>query len=168
MTVRKVITWGDPRLKIKSKDVGNWTPELEQLVIDLFETTLEVDGVGLAAPQVGININIAVIDISCGSDTSSKLVLINPEITLMQGSQRSCEGCLSIPGIYETLDRPKQIWVKNRKPSGSWEEFQSEDSLARIICHEVDHLRGLLFVDHFGPVKRQIIQRRYSKQQSHS
>jgi peptide deformylase len=168
MTVRKVITWGDPKLKVKSEDVGHWTPTLEQLVIDLFETALEMDGVGLAAPQVGININIAVIDTSCGIDPNSKLVLINPEITNRYGSQKSSEGCLSVPGIYEIVDRPKQICIKNRKPDGSWEELRSEDSLARTICHEVDHLRGILFFEYFGPVKRQIIQRRYNKQRSHS
>lgn len=168
MTLRKIITWGDPKLKLESKDIVNWTPELEQLVMDLFETALEVDGVGLAAPQVGINLNIAVVDISCGNDPNSKIVLINPEITCRQGSQKSSEGCLSVPGIYEILDRPKQIWVKNRKPDGSWEEFQGKDLLARTICHEVDHLRGVLFFEYFGPVKRQIIQRRYNKQRSHS
>jgi peptide deformylase len=74
---------------------------------------------------------------------------------------------LSIPGIYEILDRPKQISVRNRKIDGSWEEFQSEDALARTICHEIDHLRGLLFFEYFGPVKRQIIQRRYNKRRSY-
>lgn len=163
MTAHKVITWGDPRLKLKSTDVGNWTPELEQLVADLFETALKMDGVGIAAPQIGINLNIAAIDTSCGSDPSSKIVLINPEIIHREGSQKSSEGCLSVPGIYEVLDRPKQIVVRNRKANGSWEEFRSEDALARTICHEVDHLRGLLFIEYFGPVKRQIIQRRYNK-----
>jgi len=167
MTVHKIITWGDPRLKIKSTDVGSWTPELEQLVADLFETALEMDGVGIAAPQIGININIAAIDTSCGSEPSSKIVLINPEIIHQQGYQKSSEGCLSIPGIYEILDRPKQILVRNRKRDGSWEESRSEDALARTICHEIDHLRGLLFVEHFGPVKRQIIKRRYNKQRSY-
>jgi peptide deformylase len=166
MALRTVITWGDPRLKTNSADVGEWTPELEQLVTDLFETGIEEEGVGIAAPQVGVNLNIAVIDPSSGENPSQKIVLINPEILRTEGSQVGQEGCLSIPGIHETLERPKKVWVKNRKRDGSWEELEGEDLLARAFCHEIDHLRGRLFVDYFGPVKRQIIQRKYNKMRS--
>ena len=165
MAVRPVITWGDPRLKQISTDIGDWTPELEQLVADLFETSIAEDGVGLAAPQLGLNINLAVVDTSCGTDPAARIVLINPTIIRQEGSQIGSEGCLSIPGIHEVLERPKQVWVRNRKPDGSWIELQGEDLLARAFCHEIDHLRGRLFVEYFGPVKRQILQRRYSKQQ---
>ena len=82
----------------------------------------------------------------------------------LEGSQRGPEGCLSIPGIQEVLERPKQVWVRNRMADGSWVELAGEDLLARAFCHEIDHLRGRLFVEYFGPVKRQILQRRYSKQ----
>jgi len=165
MAVKPVITWGDPRLKINSVDVDAWSPELDQLVEDLFETALFEEGVGLACPQVGLNLNLAVIDTSCGADPAARIVLINPEIIRQEGSQVGPEGCLSIPGVHEVLERPKQVWVKNRKPDGSWEELEGEDLLARAFCHEIDHLRGRLFVEYFGPVKRQIIQRRYNKQQ---
>jgi peptide deformylase len=165
MAVRPVITWGDPRLKLNSSDVGDWTPELDQLVADLFETTLAEEGVGLAAPQVGLNLNLAVIDVSCGEDPAAQIVLINPEIIRQEGSQVGTEGCLSIPGIHETLERPKHVWVRNRLPDGSWVELEGEDLLARAFCHEIDHLRGRLFVEYFGPVKRQILQRRFAKQQ---
>ena len=166
MAARQVITWGDPRLKTNSSDVGEWTPELERLVTDLFDTTQAEDGLGVAAPQVGININIAVVDTSCGTDPAARIVLINPEIVRQEGSQVASEGCLSIPGIHEPLERPQHVWVKNRKPDGSWEELEGEDLLARAFCHEIDHLRGRLFVEYFGPVKRQIIQRRYHKQRT--
>lgn len=163
MAVRIVITWGDPRLRINSADVGEWTPELEQLMEDLFETGIEEEGVGLAVPQVGVNLNLAVIDPSSGQDPAQKIILINPEIIRTEGSQLGTEGCLSIPGIHEVLERPKKVWVKNRRRDGSWEELVGEDLLARAFCHEIDHLRGKLFVDYFGPVKRQILQRRYNK-----
>ena len=166
MAARHVITWGDPRLKTNSSDVGAWTPELEQLVTDLFDTTAAEDGLGVAAPQVGVNLNIAVIDTSCGTDPAARIVLVNPEIVREEGSQIGSEGCLSIPGIHEGLERPPHVWVKNRKPDGSWEEIEGEDLLARALCHEIDHLRGRLFVEYFGPVKRQVIQRRYRKQRS--
>ncbi len=164
MAIRTVITWGDPRLKLNSADVGDWSPELDQLVADLFETSLEEEGVGLAAPQVGVNLNLAVIDTSCGEDPSQKLILINPEIVHTEGSQIGPEGCLSIPGIHEVLERPKKVRIKNRRPDGTWHEISGEDLLARAFCHEIDHLRGRLFVEYFGPVKRQVIQRRYQKQ----
>ena len=166
MAVRKVLTWGDPRLKINSSDVGDWTPELDQLVADLFETAQAEDGVGIAAPQVGVNLNIAVVDASCGADPAARIVLINPEIVRQEGSQIGSEGCLSIPGIHEVLERPKKVWVKNRLPDGTWVELEGEDLLARAFCHETDHLRGRLFVEYFGPVKRQVLQRRYNKQRS--
>lgn len=164
MAVRPVITWGDPRLKRDSSDVGDWTPEVQQLVDDLFETALADDGVGIAAPQVGINLNLAVVDLSCGADPTQKIVLVNPEIVRTEGSQVGPEGCLSVPGIHENLERPRKVWVKNRRPDGTWEEIVGEDFLARALCHEIDHLRGRLFVEYFGPVKRQIIARRYQKQ----
>jgi len=165
MTVRSVITWGDPRLKQNSADIGDWTPELQQLVEDMFETTLAEEGVGLAAPQLGINLNLVTIDISCGQDPAQKIVLINPEITATEGTQSGSEGCLSVPGITEILERPRKVWVKNRRPDGTWEELVGEELLARAFCHEIDHLRGRLFVELFGPVKRGMIQRKYQKQQ---
>jgi len=164
MARRKVITWGDPRLKVNSSDVGDWSPELEQLAEDLFETGLAEDGVGLAAAQVGINLNLAAIDTSCGTDPAARILLINPEIVRQEGSQVGSEGCLSIPGIHEVLERPQHVWVKNRRRDGSWEELEGMDLLARAFCHEIDHLRGRLFVEYFGPVKRQVLQRRYRKQ----
>jgi len=150
-------------LKQDSEDVGAWTPELEQLVDDLFETSYAEEGVGIAAPQVGVNLNIAVIDTSCGQDPASRIVLINPEVLRGEGVQKGPEGCLSIPGIHEVLERPKQVWIKNRTREGDWVELEGEDLLARAFCHEIDHLRGRLFVEYFGPVKRQIIQRKYNK-----
>jgi peptide deformylase len=143
---------------------GAWTPELEQLVADMYETSLDEEGVGLAAPQVGMNLNLAVIDCSCGEDPAQKIVLINPEIIAQEGSQIGPEGCLSIPGIREPLERPQKVTLRNRTKEGDWVELTGEDLLARAFCHEIDHLRGRLFVEYFGPVKRQFLQRKYQKQ----
>ncbi len=163
MAVRPVLTWGDPRLKKQSEDVGEWTDALERLVEDMFETALAEEGVGLAAPQVGVNLNLAVIDVSAGEDPAQKLVLINPEILDTEGTQVGPEGCLSIPGIRESLERPRRVRLRNRAKDGSWHELEGEDFMARAMCHEIDHLRGRLFVEYFGPVKRQLLQRRYQK-----
>jgi peptide deformylase len=164
MAVLSVLTWGDPRLKKNSQDVGDWSPELEQLVADMFETSLAEEGVGLAAPQIGVNLNLAVIDCSCGEDPAQQIVLINPEIILEEGIQTGTEGCLSIPGIREILERPQKVTIRNRGRDGSWHELVGEDLLARAFCHEIDHLRGRLFVEYFGPVKRQFLQKKYQKQ----
>ena len=164
MAVLPVLTWGDPRLKKNSEDIGEWSPELEQLVADLFATALDEEGVGLAAPQVGVNLNLAVIDCSCGEDREQRLVLINPEITKEEGSQVGPEGCLSIPGIREVLERPQKVTIRNRAKDGTWHELTGEDLMARAFCHEIDHLRGRLFVEYFGPVKRQFLQKKYLKQ----
>jgi len=164
MAVLPVLTWGDPRLKKNSEDVGDWTPELEQLVADMFETALDEEGVGLAAPQVGVNLNLAVIDCSCGEDPTQQIILINPEITREEGSQIGPEGCLSIPGIREVLERPQKVTIRNRSKDGTWHELTGEDLMARAFCHEIDHLRGRLFVEYFGPVKRQFLQKKYLKQ----
>jgi peptide deformylase len=91
-------------------------------------------------------------------------VLINPEIIKEDGEQIGNEGCLSIPGIQEAIKRPMKVLVKTRKPDGTWEELQGEEFLARAFCHEIDHLKGRLFVEYFGPVKRGIIQKKYQKQ----
>ncbi len=164
MAVLPVLTWGDPRLKLNSQDIGDWTPELEQLVADMFETSLFEEGVGLAAPQVGVNLNLAVIDCSCGEDPDQRIILINPEIILEEGVQSGSEGCLSIPGIREDLERPQKVTIRNRTRDGGWQELTGEDLMARAYCHEIDHLRGRLFVEYFGPVKRQFLQRKYQKQ----
>jgi peptide deformylase len=160
MTVRQVLTWGDPRLKSKNADVGDWTPDLDRLVEDMFETTAAHEGAGLAAPQLGININLAVIDVGDGK----RMVLINPEIAREEGEQDGSEGCLSIPGVTELVKRPMKVWVRNRKPGGSWEEVEGEGTAARALCHEIDHLRGRLFVEYLGPVRRGLIQKKYQKQ----
>ena len=168
MAVRSILTWGDPRLNLNSADVGGWTAELDQLVADMFETALDEEGVGIAAPQVGVNLNLAVIDISCGEDPAQKLLLINPEIIKEEGSQVGPEGCLSVPGIHEILERPKKVTIRNRRPDGTWFEVVGEDLMARAFCHEIDHLRGRLFVEYFGPVKRRVLQRKYQKQRKAS
>ena len=164
MALRQVITWGDPRLKDKNQDIGDWTPELEQLAADMFETLAAQEGAGLAAPQLGININLAVVDIGGAAGQAQKIVLINPQILKEEGEQIGEEGCLSIPGVQEVLKRPMKVWVKNRKPNGEWEELEGEEFLARALCHEIDHLRGRLFVEYLGPVKRSIVKRKYQKQ----
>ena len=142
MALRQIRTIGDDILNKKCKDVKEMTPRIRELISDMFDTLYDSNGVGLAAPQVGILKNIVVID--CGDDPH---VLINPKIVETSGEQTGSEGCLSVPGKFGMVTRPNYAKVvfldENMQPS----ELEGTELLARCICHEVDHLEGHLYVE---------------------
>lgn len=142
MALRNVVKYGDPILKKKSRKVEVFDDKISTLIDDMFETMYHSDGVGLAAVQVGILKRIVVIDIGDGP-----IELINPEITLADGEQRAQEGCLSLPGRYETTIRPQHVQVKGQDRHGKWHVYTGDDLKARAFCHEIDHLDGVLFID---------------------
>ncbi len=145
MAIRTIRLIGDEILTKSCKPVKEMTPRLEELIDDMFETMYVNDGVGLAAPQVGILKQIIVIDVD--EDSNDPHVLINPEIIEEEGSQTGNEGCLSVPGKYGVVTRPEKVRV--RALDENMEEFvlEGEGMLARAICHECDHLKGELYVD---------------------
>ena len=142
MAIRTIRQIGDPVLNKVSKEVKEITPRIQELIDDMFETMYENNGVGLAAPQVGILKQIVVIDV----DDGNQYVLINPEIIEEEGSQTGQEGCLSVPGKAGIVTRPQKVKVKALDEN--MEEFvlEGEDLLARAICHECAHLHGQLYV----------------------
>lgn len=142
MALRNVVKYGDPILKKKSRKVDVFDEKISTLIDDMFETMYHSDGVGLAAVQVGILKRIVVID--CGD---GPMELINPEITLAEGEQHAQEGCLSLPGRYETTIRPQRVQVKGQDRNGKWHVYTGDDLKARAFCHEIDHLDGILFID---------------------
>ena len=142
MAIRNIRKKGDDVLRKKCKNVDKIDDRLLTLINDMIETMYEADGVGLAAPQVGVLKRIVVIDIGDGP-----IVLINPEIIKTEGSYRDLEGCLSIPGESKEVDRPMKVWVKAQDENGKVRELVGEELLARAFCHEIDHLEGILFVD---------------------
>lgn len=142
MALRNVVKYGDPILKKKSRKVEVFDEKISTLIDDMFETMYHSDGVGLAAVQVGILKRIVVIDIGDGP-----IELINPEITLAEGEQRAQEGCLSLPGRYDTTIRPEHVQVKGQDRNGKWHVYTGDDLKARAFCHEIDHLDGILFID---------------------
>lgn len=144
MALRNVVKYGDPILKKKSRKVEVFDEKIATLIDDMFETMYHSDGVGLAAVQVGILKRIVVID--CGD---GPMELINPEITLAEGEQHAQEGCLSLPGRYETTIRPQHVQVKGQDRNGKWHVYTGDDLKARAFCHEIDHLDGILFIDRF-------------------
>ncbi len=166
MAVRPVLLYGDPRLEAPNAPVTHFDRELTALVDDLFETGWKAPGLGLAAPQVGVNLQLAVVDLSVGKDPSQKLVLANPEVVWQDGSVSLEEGCLSFPGLYTTLSRPKRLRLGFQDLTGERREQEADGLLAQAFCHELDHLRGVLLVHHLTGLKRRMFLRRVAKMRS--
>lgn len=140
MALRNVVKVGDPVLTKKCRTVEKFDERLSVLIDDMFETMYAANGVGLAAPQVGLLKRVVVIDVGDGP-----IELVNPEITMQEGEQREQEGCLSLPGKYGTTVRPKKVQVKAQDRQGKWHVYTGEDLKARCFCHELDHLDGIMF-----------------------
>ena len=145
MALRNIRIIGDEILRKEAKSVKAMTPRTEKLIEDMLDTMYDAYGVGLAAPQVGILKRIVVIDVSENQD--APYVLINPEIIETSGSQTGSEGCLSVPGKHATVTRPDYAKVRAQDENMEWFELEGEGLLARAICHECDHLDGILYVD---------------------
>jgi len=162
MAVLEILEFPDPRLRTIAKPVKIVDERVRNLIDDMFETMYEAPGIGLAASQVNVHERIVVIDTS--DDRSEPLVFINPEITVLdQDTFQYDEGCLSVPGFYETVERPQHIRVKALDRNGDAFEMQPEGLLAVCIQHENDHLLGKLFVDYISPLKRNRIRSKMEK-----
>ena len=142
MALRNIRILGDEILKKQAKEVTEMTPKIEELIDDMFETMYDANGCGLAAPQVGIRKRIVVID--CGDQP---LVLINPEILETSGEQTGQEGCLSVPGKVGIVTRPNYAKVKALDENMDVIIVEGTELLARCLCHEIDHLNGIMYVD---------------------
>lgn len=158
-----IVKYGDPVLETPTKRIDKFDEEIEKLVADMFESMYAASGVGLAAPQIGIGLRMAVIDVSNGKNVEAKLVCANPEIIHAEGEQREEEGCLSLPGFRGHVARPQYVTVRAQDASGKEFEMRGEGLLARAFCHEIDHLNGTLFITHLGMLKRDIIKRKIRK-----
>lgn len=163
MAILNILSYPDERLRIKAKPVEQFDTRLHQQIDDMLETMYAAPGIGLAATQVDYHQRLIVIDVS--EDKSRPLVLINPEITEKDGIQQIDEGCLSVPGIYEPVERAEHIRLTSRDKNGTPFEMEAEDLLAVCIQHEIDHLEGKLFVDYLSQLKRQRIRKKLEKQQ---
>lgn len=164
MAVLEILEFPDPRLRTVAKPVKNVDERIRKLIDDMFETMYEAPGIGLAASQVNVHEQIVVIDTS--EDRSEPLVFINPEITVLDHeTYQYDEGCLSVPGFYETVERPQHIRVKALDRNGEAFEMAPEGLLAVCIQHEKDHLLGKLFVDYISPLKRNRIRGKMVKLQ---
>ncbi len=164
MAILKILTFPDPRLRIIASPVEVFDHELKTLVDDMTETMYDAKGVGLAATQVDVHRRVVVIDTS--EECDSPMVFINPTIEVKEGPESAYdEGCLSVPGFYEEVERPERIVVKAQDINGDSFELKPDGLLAVCIQHELDHLNGKLFVDYISAMKRNRIRKKLEKSQ---
>ena len=164
--VREILIWPHPVLKQKAKPVAKVDDSVRTLVKDMFETMYAADGVGLAAPQVGILQRVIVLDTTPRQPESKPIAMINPEIIGMEGETTYTEGCLSIPGEAEDVDRAAFVTVKFLDVEGQEQTLRCDGLLAIAVQHEVDHLDGTVFVDHVSTLKRELIRKRMKRVKS--
>jgi peptide deformylase len=162
----KIEKYPAPVLSQPGEPVTEFDDELRTLVADMFETMYAAQGIGLAAPQVGISKRLTIIDLSLGKDPAEKLVLINPEIISSEGKLYEEEGCLSFPEIREKVVRAARVRIRAQNEYGKWFEMDGEELLARAFQHEIDHLNGILFIFRMSPLKRNLNLRKIRKLQS--
>lgn len=163
--LHEIVKYPDPVLARPGERVTEFGPDLEQLVEEMFDSMYAAQGIGLAAPQIGISKQITVIDVSFKDDPKAKLALINPEIISEEGSQVEEEGCLSLPDIHAKVERAERVKVRAFNVKGEEFEVVGDDLLARAMQHEIDHLHGVLFIDRLSRLKRDLILRRIKKLQ---
>jgi peptide deformylase len=165
MAVLPILTYPDAVLRRKAQPVVSIDAALQRLIDAMIETMYAAPGVGLAATQVGVPLQVFVVDVSGGKDPQALMTFINPEIIRMTGRTREDEGCLSVPGVYGTTPRAEKAVLRGTNRAGELVEVQGEGLLARAFQHETDHLQGLLFFDRMGPVGRDLVKRKYKRAQ---
>jgi peptide deformylase len=161
--ILKIVKYPDPVLARPGEPITEFNAELRKLVADMFETMYDGQGVGLAAPQVGISKRLLVIDLSNGKRPEEKLVLINPEIIHSEGKIYEEEGCLSFPDIREKVQRAAKVRVRAQDETGKWFEMDGEDLLSRCFQHEIDHVDGMQFIYRMSGLKRDLVLRKIRK-----
>ncbi len=164
MAIRDIVKLGDPRLTAPNVEVTDFhDPALAALIQDLKETCWAAPGLGLAAPQIGVNLRAAVVDLSIGKDPSKVIVLVNPVVVASSGLVREEEGCLSLPELVEVVDRPESVTVEALDCAGEKRTWSGSDLLARAFCHEIDHLNQRVYLDRLSSLKRSLLMRKVAK-----
>jgi len=163
-TILEIVTIGNPVLNRKADKIRNIDQRVYDLAQSMINTMHDAPGVGLAAPQVNRSVQLITVDISIGENDKDLIVLANPELLHMEGEAVLEEGCLSVPGINEKVTRPFRVVVKGIDLDGNEKVIEAEDLLARIFCHEIDHINGKLFIEHLSPLKKSLIRKKLQKQ----
>jgi peptide deformylase len=160
-----IVKYPEAVLAQKAEPVTVFDAELKKLADDMFESMYAAEGIGLAAPQIGISKRIFIVDLSFGKEKNDRLVLINPEIIAREGRQLEEEGCLSLPDIRDKVSRSFTVRIRAQDENGKWFEMDGEELLSRAFQHELDHLDGILFIDRLSRLKRDLVLRRIRKLQ---
>ena len=163
--IHEVVKYPDPVLAKRGESITVFDAKLKKLVDEMFDSMYAAQGIGLAAPQINISKRLAIVDVSFKKNPEDKIVLINPEIIDRSGKQVEEEGCLSLPEIREKVSRAEWVRVKAQDVTGKWIEVEGEELLARALQHEIDHLDGILFIDHLSRLKRDLVLRKIKKLQ---
>lgn len=161
--IREIVIWPDPILKEIAAPVDRVDDTIRRLLDDMADTMYAADGVGLAAPQIAVGKRLIVIDTSPRQEGQKLIHLVNPEIVRSEGETSYTEGCLSIPGEAEDVDRAEKVWVRALDYHGKPFELEADGLLAIALQHETDHLEGTLFVDHLSSLKRELIRKRMKR-----
>jgi peptide deformylase len=160
----EIMVYGNPVLTQKAKEIENIDEDVYRLAKNMIHTMHAAPGIGLAAPQVNRSIRLITVDLSVGEKDDDIIILLNPEILSSDGIDIMEEGCLSVPDINEKVSRPTRAVVKGIDMDGNEKVFESSGLLARVFCHEIDHLNGTLFIDHLSPLKKDLIKKKLRKQ----
>jgi len=163
MAILPILKIGHPILGRPADPVENIDEELVRLAADMIQTMHAAPGVGLAAPQVNVSCRLITVDLSIGENSEEIIVLINPAIIESEGEETEEEGCLSVPEVREKVTRPARVLVKGVDLAGQERLYEARDITARVFCHELDHLNGLLFIDHLSSLKKSLIKKRMKR-----
>ena len=163
MSLRTILKFPDPVLRQKAKKISTFDDSLQNLASDMIETMYDAPGVGLAAPQIGESIQLIVVNASLDEDGKESMVMVNPEITEKEGTQVDEEGCLSVLDLTASVKRSKKITVCYQDITGEEQELTAEDRFAVVLQHEIDHLHGILFIDHLSTLKRALYKKKIKK-----
>jgi peptide deformylase len=164
MPVRRIVTYGHPALEKVAAPVAEIDEEVRDLVRDMVLTMHAAPGIGLAAPQVAISRRVITVDLSVGENPEELIILINPEFIESAGEEVSEEGCLSVPGVHENVKRPARVRVRGLDLEGKEKVIDASGQLARVFCHEIDHINGRLFIDNLSPLKKALVKKKLRKE----
>lgn len=165
MSLLQIRHYPDPVLSVKGEPITTFDDDLRQLAEDMAETMYAAPGIGLAAPQVGVSRRLVVIDCASKDEAPQLLVLVNPEIVVAEGESCEEEGCLSVPDFYATVVRKSRVQIRYQDLTGETQQLDTDGLLAIACQHEIDHLNGILFIDHLSPLKRSMFRKKWQKLQ---
>ena len=163
MPTLPIETYGNPILNKKAEEIKNITQEIVELAQNMVRTMHMAPGLGLAAPQVNVSKRLITVDISIGENKNDLIILINPEIVSKEGFRHEEEGCLSVPGVHEIVQRSEKLVVKGIDLEEKEKTIEAQGLSARVFNHEIDHINGVLFIDHLSPLKRSLIRKKLKK-----